>query len=93
MDVSWSILNRQGFVGVVIRGQRAEFVVAVRSQIHAPFALVAEALAILHGCQLAADLGYQSIIIEDDSQALISYLASSLEAGSWEVFPILSIAK
>ncbi|CAN6694421.1 unnamed protein product [Malus baccata var. baccata] len=26
VDASWSALNRQGFIGVVMRGQRAEFV-------------------------------------------------------------------
>jgi len=59
VDAHWSSSVRNGFVGIVIRGAMGQFVVAAQFAVQAPNASTAEALAMLRGCQLAANLGYR----------------------------------
>ncbi|KAB2611934.1 ribonuclease H protein [Pyrus ussuriensis x Pyrus communis] len=51
--------------------------------------VVAEAMALLHGCELAAELGYWRVTFESDSSAIISSLQNDVANGSWYVYPIL----
>ncbi|KAM1990160.1 hypothetical protein ACFX15_031446 [Malus domestica] len=56
-------------------------------------AAAAEALALLHGCELGAALGIHALIIESDSLDAVNCLSDSLEMGSWESFPVLARVK
>ncbi|CAN6702186.1 unnamed protein product [Malus baccata var. baccata] len=89
MDASWSKVSRLGFAGVVARSEGGRFVATVRYPLMAPSSTVAEALALLHGCELGASLGVSSVIFKSDSWESISCLSGSLNNGNWEAFPIL----
>ena len=95
VDASWSRLNRLGFAVVVVRDAAGLFVAAARYAISASCVAVAEAMALLRGCELAASLGLISVIfesdsLESDSLESISCLSKSLQFGNWEAFPILA---
>nr|XP_017178544.2 uncharacterized protein LOC108169546 [Malus domestica] len=87
------IIPKSGFAGVVMRAAGAVFVAAARYSITAPNVATAEALALLHECEMGASLGHRSIIFEFDSLESISCLLDSLENDSWEAFPILAKVK
>ena len=69
------------------------FVATVRSEVLSPTAVTARALAILRGCELATSLRLSRVIIESNSQEMISSLSTSLDNGSWEAFPTLTVVK
>nr|XP_008350051.1 uncharacterized protein LOC103413362 [Malus domestica] len=89
VDASWSKLAKSGFVGVVVRNEVGEFVAAARFAIAASCAALAEAYALLRGCEVGSSLGLSSVIFESDSLESISCLTGSMEDGSWEAFPTL----
>ncbi|KAB2600004.1 hypothetical protein D8674_010275 [Pyrus ussuriensis x Pyrus communis] len=93
VDASWSKASKMGFVGVIVRDMESKFVAAARYALKAPSAVAAEASALLHGCQLGADLGVRYVILESDSLEAISCLSCSLSKGSWEAFPLLARVK
>ncbi|RXH69111.1 hypothetical protein DVH24_031444 [Malus domestica] len=62
-----------------------------RYSLYASSVAVAEALAILRGCELGIFLGFNSVIIESDS--LESCQRDVLANGSWETFPALIKSK
>ncbi|CAN6559066.1 unnamed protein product [Malus baccata var. baccata] len=78
-----------GFVGVVVRNAVGEFVAAARYAIAASSAALAEAYALLRGCEVGSSLGLSSVIFESDSLESIFCLTGSMEDGSWEAFPTL----
>ncbi|KAB2596870.1 hypothetical protein D8674_032320 [Pyrus ussuriensis x Pyrus communis] len=90
VDASWEANSKRGFAGVVIRNHEGNFVAAKRVQIGAPSVAVAEASAILLGCELAKGLGLECIIVESDSKENILSLAQGSARGSWEAFPVIS---
>ncbi|KAM2045508.1 hypothetical protein ACFX1Q_010495 [Malus domestica] len=53
-------------------------------------ATVVESLAILEGCRLAQQLNLARVVIESDSQYVISCLNNGSMSCVWEIFPILS---
>ncbi|KAM2750524.1 hypothetical protein EV2_029295 [Malus domestica] len=53
VDASWSRLNNSRFVAVVAQDARGEFIAAARYHISASCVAMAEALALLCGCELA----------------------------------------
>ena len=93
VDASWSKASNSGFAGVVARGADGKFVAAARHSICAKSVAEAEALALLHGCELGVSLGLRSVIFESDSKETISSLSNSLSYGSWEALPPLSRIK
>ncbi|KAB2614065.1 hypothetical protein D8674_036381 [Pyrus ussuriensis x Pyrus communis] len=93
VDASWSKASKTGFVGLIVRDMESKFVAAARHPINAPSAAAAEASALLHGCQLGADLGVRYVILESDSLEAIKCLSSSLSMGSWEAFSVLARVK
>ncbi|KAM1063506.1 hypothetical protein ACFX2A_028254 [Malus domestica] len=93
VDASWSFSSSSGFVGVMIRAERGIFVAAKREPNSAPSVATAEALALVQGYELAAELGLGCIIVESDFKDSIFALSSSLETGRWEAFPTLTVAK
>ncbi|XP_050141140.1 uncharacterized protein LOC126617132 [Malus sylvestris] len=62
VDASWSRLNNSGFAAVVARDARGDFIAAVRYPIFASCVAMAEALALLRGCELAVSLNFSSVI-------------------------------
>ncbi|CAN6679166.1 unnamed protein product [Malus baccata var. baccata] len=93
VDASWCRMSLSGFVGVVVRGAKGQFIAAARYSIRASNAAAAEALALLHGCKLGLTLGLSEVILESDSLEAVSCLSNSLDDGSWEAFPILAKVK
>ncbi|CAN6551855.1 unnamed protein product [Malus baccata var. baccata] len=49
----------------------------------------AEVMALLKGCELAAELGFRWIVAESDSLEVVSSLQGDISNGNWEVIPIL----
>ncbi|CAN6570663.1 unnamed protein product [Malus baccata var. baccata] len=93
-DVQWSPpCVAPGFVGVVARDDAGRFVAAIRRRVTASSVAVAEALAVLHGCELGRSMGWNFVIVESDSQESISCIRDSDTRGSWEAFPILARCK
>ncbi|CAN6556372.1 unnamed protein product [Malus baccata var. baccata] len=90
---SWFKMSCLGFVGVVLRDTEAHFIAAARYHIRALCAAVAEALALLRGCELGAALGFSEVILESDFSEAISCLSNSMENGSWEASPTLERVK
>ncbi|KAM1298996.1 hypothetical protein ACFX2F_025736 [Malus domestica] len=50
---------------------------------------MAEALAIMHGCNLGVSNGWNLICVESDSFDAISCLRDPAKKGNWDAFPIL----
>ncbi|XP_068329845.1 uncharacterized protein [Pyrus communis] len=92
VDASWEAHSKGGFAGVVIRDHEGKFVAAKRGRIGAPSVAVAEAAAILLGCELAFELELDCIIVESDSRENIHCLTQDISRGSWEAFPDISKA-
>ncbi|CAN6724577.1 unnamed protein product [Malus baccata var. baccata] len=93
VDASWSKVSMKGFAGVIIRAAEGKFVAAARYPLSAPSTAVAEALALLRGCELGAAMGLQAMIVESDSLEAVKCLSVSLEMGSWDTFPVLARVK
>lgn len=93
VDASWCASNGEGFTGTVVRDDARGFLAAARSSIKAGCAAWAEALTILHGCQLGFSLGYWLVMVEFDLLESVLCLKDSLENGSWEAFPALAKVK
>ena len=62
VDASWSRVNRSGFAAVVARDAGGDFIAAARYPFSASCVAMAEAVAILRGCELAASLGLRSVV-------------------------------
>ena len=82
VDASWPRASLAGFAGVVVRSSDGEFVAAARHSLCAPSATAAEAMALIHGCELGLSLRLISVIVETDSQETVSYLSRSISPGS-----------
>ncbi|KAM2060118.1 hypothetical protein ACFX1T_045347 [Malus domestica] len=93
VDASWLRSGAPGFVGVVARDDEGRFMAAIRRRVTASSVAVAEALAVLHGCELGRSMGWNFVIVESDSQESISCIRDSDTRGSWEAFPILARCK
>ena len=79
-----------GLLVLLFGTMRGLFVGARKWQFFAPSVVVAEAWAILFGCEFALSLGLQKIIVESDSKENISALLDGVSSGSWKSYPILS---
>ncbi|KAM1241975.1 hypothetical protein TB2_047250 [Malus domestica] len=93
VDASWVVATHVGFIGVIVRDLMGSFIAARRSRFQAPSVPVAEALAILRGCELGHSLGLSHAVVESDSSNSISCLQGSFTNGRWEAFPILTRCK
>ncbi|CAN6713710.1 unnamed protein product [Malus baccata var. baccata] len=93
VDASWLRSGAPGFLGVVARDDAGRFVAAIRRRVTASSVAVAEALAVLHGCEFGRSMGWNFVIVESDSQESISCIRGSDTRGSWEAFPILARCK
>ncbi|KAM1035501.1 hypothetical protein ACFX2I_038642 [Malus domestica] len=93
VDASWLRSGASGFVGVVARDDAGMFVAANRMRVTASSVAVAEALAVLHGCEFGRNMGWNFVIVESDSQESISCIRDLDTMGSWEAFPILARCK
>ncbi|KAM1672856.1 hypothetical protein ACFXTN_037708 [Malus domestica] len=89
VDASWEAKSGVGFTGVVARDEQGCFLAASRQKIKATGATMAEALAILHGCNLGVSNGWNSICVESDSYDAISCLWDPALKGNWDAFPVL----
>ncbi|KAM1271688.1 hypothetical protein ACFX2I_032579 [Malus domestica] len=93
VDASWSCSSLSGFAGVVIRDAFGQFKAAARYAISSPSVAVAEAHALLRGCELGSSLGYHLVIVESDSRESIDWLSGVGDNGSWEAYPVLTRVK
>lgn len=72
-------------MGLMARESAWKFLAARRQAIVAMCVSQAEALALLHGCELSISQRFRCIILESDSLCL----NGKLEDGSWRAYPIL----
>ena len=93
VDASWSRLNASGFVAVVVRDAKGVFIAAARYPLSASCVALAEAIALLRGCELAISLGLSLAIFEFDYLGSISCLSNSLSGGNWVAYPILALVR
>ncbi|KAL4320166.1 hypothetical protein GQ457_18G007330 [Hibiscus cannabinus] len=78
VDASFKAFNRSAITGAIIRDSEGYVVGASRRLCQSiPSAFTAEALAVLHGIILAADLGFHFIWVESDSLAVVKILNSN----------------
>jgi len=72
VDAAFVLADRSGATGAILKDNQGVFVAASSSFIpHVPSAVVAEALAMLHGLRFANDLGYSRIQAESDNLEVI----------------------
>lgn len=93
VDASWSRSSLSGFAGVVIRDAFGQFKAVARYAFSSSSVAVAEANALLRGCELGSSLGCHSVIVESDSRESIDWLSGVGDKGSWEAYPVLSRVK
>ncbi|CAN6678460.1 unnamed protein product [Malus baccata var. baccata] len=93
VDASWERATNLGFSGVVARDSSGTFIAAKRSSIVAHSAAATERIAIYHGCEMGAALGFNLVVVESDSQDSISCLKGKISNGRWEAFPVLTKCK
>ncbi|CAN6558737.1 unnamed protein product [Malus baccata var. baccata] len=89
VDASWCQVDGMARLAAILRDHNGLFVAAHKWSLGAPSVVFAEALAMLKGCELAAELGCRWIVAESDSLEVVSSLQGDIARGSWEVFPIL----
>ncbi|KAM1074000.1 hypothetical protein ACFXTH_019029 [Malus domestica] len=89
VDASWFQMDGKATLAAVLRDHNGQFVAAHKLSIGALSVVFAEAMALLKGCKLAAELGFWWIVAESDSLEVVSSLKGDISNGSWEVFPIL----
>ncbi|CAN6690416.1 unnamed protein product [Malus baccata var. baccata] len=89
VDASWCQVDGIARLAAILRDHNGLFVAAHKWSLGAPSVVFAEALAMLKGCELAAELGCRWIVAESDSLEVVSSLQGDIARGSWEVFPIL----
>ncbi|KAL4309841.1 hypothetical protein GQ457_01G038560 [Hibiscus cannabinus] len=78
VDASFKAFNRSAITGAIIRDSEGYVVGASRRLCQStPSAFTAEALAVLHGIILAANLGFHFIWVESDSLAVVKILNSN----------------
>ncbi|KAM1091578.1 hypothetical protein ACFX13_019338 [Malus domestica] len=82
-------MDGKATLAAVLRDHNGQFVAAHKLSIGALSVVFAEAMALLKGCKLAAELGFRWIVAESDSLEVVSSLKGDISNGSWEVFPIL----
>ena len=82
VDASWGLSDGHGFTGVVARDEEIMFLAAGRYGGKATSAAMMEALAIMHGCRLGKNRGWNLIIVESDSLESISCLRDMAKKGS-----------
>ncbi|KAM1837174.1 hypothetical protein ACFX14_019002 [Malus domestica] len=82
-------MDGKATLAAVLRDHNGQFVAAHKLSIGALSVVFAEAMALLKGCKLAAELGFWWIVAESDSLEVVSSLKGDISNGSWEVFPIL----
>lgn len=90
MDTSCCVAMRMSYLGIVIKDHTGVFVATRRSSVMAHLVLAAEALSIVGGCLLARELGFPNIVVESDSNTVISLLLGSIHLGGWEAFLTLA---
>lgn len=93
VDTSWAASIGSGFVGIVARNGEDKFLATRRQAIVAKCAGQAEAMALLHGCELSISQGFNRVIMESDLLKSISCFNDLKENGSWRVYPILAIVE
>ncbi|KAM1798595.1 hypothetical protein ACFX12_032647 [Malus domestica] len=84
VDASWCQMDGMARLAAVLRDHNGLFVAARKWSIGAPSVVFAEALAMLKGCELAAELGFRWIVAELDSLEVVSSLKGDIAQGSWE---------
>ncbi|GMI80897.1 hypothetical protein like AT3G25270 [Hibiscus trionum] len=93
VDVAFSQNQNVSVSGVVVRDEGGHLLGACHhrtARVQSTFA--AEAFAMVHGLEFAADLGFSSVVVEGDSRTIIKRLKSSAPDYS-EIGPIVSTAK
>lgn len=89
VDGAWSGPSKVAGIGVVIRDHAGSFVAPHSQHCVLPSAAAVEAKAAVVGLMLASSLGIQNIILESDSQVLISSLNCMPDVCDWRIFPFL----
>lgn len=75
-------MNGRAYLATVLRDHKGQFVAARKHYLVASKVVVAEALAMLRGCELATELGLHWVMVESDSVELISSLQGDISNGS-----------
>ena len=90
VDGSWLPRDGSGFLGVVARDYGGGFLAACRYCVKASSVAMVEAMAVMFGCRLGLQRGWNSVILESDSLETISCLKDVSSKGSWEAFPFIA---
>ncbi|KAM1736313.1 hypothetical protein ACFX11_014776 [Malus domestica] len=93
VDASWDKATKSCFSGVVARDSSGTFIATRRSSFVAQSEAAAEAVAIRHGYEIEAAIGFNFVVIEFDSHNSISCLKGKISNGRWEAFPVLTKCK
>lgn len=84
VDASWVASMCSGFAGVVTRDEEGNFLVACRYCMKATSVAMAEALAIMHGCELGIHMGWIQLSLSSTprNQFLASRIRQQRQFGS-----------
>ncbi|CAL9019814.1 unnamed protein product [Prunus brigantina] len=89
IDGSWKTDSLRAGLGVVIRNSDGLFCMGLARPYRCSSALHAEAAAAIEGLQLAAQHGYEDIVLETDSKALVEGVHGSSKNQAWSILPLL----
>jgi ribonuclease HI len=89
VDGAWDHHSSIAGSGVIIRDKSAMFIAGSSTVAKANSVIEAEAMALVGGVKLALQLKLDHVIMESDSQELISALDNRIERGNWRIYPIL----
>lgn len=78
VDASWVAALDDGFIGMVVWDSLGAFIATRKLYISASTIMVAEAFAILQGCEFGQSLGLTKVIVESDLFHSISCLKGKI---------------
>lgn len=90
VDGAWSKDTMAACTGCVIRDYRGHSLGGESRSCTLPSPEEMEAMAVLMGLNLAAELGHQNIVVECDAKNVVDCITKKRTMASWKIFPILS---
>lgn len=93
IDASFILAQNKAYSGIIIRNNHGEvMVVCCKLTWLVSSIFLVEARALVHGLKLAADLGFQHLIVESDSHTIINKI-NSIQNGQSEISALTWEAK
>lgn len=90
VDGAWDSTSHVAGTGVIIRGTNGKFIAGSALSSSTSSIIEAEATALVNGIKVAVQLNLENVILESDSQEIMTALDNHIERGNWRIYPFLT---